>query len=1605
MANIQEALEKLAGDKHSKAAGGTRFERFAAKVFQEHPGAYGRERFEDVWLWSEWPDKDISCLPEKNGIDLVAKQTEAWGGGLCAIQVKWHTKSKIGKGDVAKFLVDANADKGLFTAGLFVSNTPLTGTAAESLITSTPRAQVLYTSVMDDWVDDWNDYVDDFSDLTIEAVPRLEERDYQTEAWETAKQKFSDPNITRGQIILPCGTGKMFVALRVAEEQVGAGGRVLYLVPSISLVHQTMQEWSEQRRVPIQYLPICSDPSVAKEEESDVDVAGYMAEINMPVTTNPQQIGEWLAKPCPQGAMQAVFSTYHSAPKIEQAIQQYASDFKFDLMILDEAHRTSGLGRTKEEGDLSPFRRPLFDKHIPSDKRIFFTATPRIFADKDRKEEELEDIEMPDCFDMADGNLYGEVFLERSFSKMIDGGWLSDYRVLVIAGSREAYLQSLGLGEGDLVWKDSDMPLDDIIRLAGAWDALASPMSKGIDEVAGIPTGALSKQQCFSAIAYLNRTKDSKWVAENWQDINEEIEDRQTTEIENWAEKPSAVKRLKLNVAHIEAKTPAADRVKEIQRLRKNAKHGECQVITNVGVFSEGVNVPSLNAVVFLDARSSAVDIAQQIGRVMRKSEGKNIGYVVIPILIPDDQDPDEYLKSTDFNKVWRVVKALRSHDDRLKDLLKHPKAWQENGPLRIRPMRHTGDSEKDPLRGTQGQLIWAELEKQIASKIVKVCGDRAAYQGWGHHTARIAANIAAKIRQLTKPGGECQSAFEKFADGLRKSVSEGITDEQAREMISQHVVTVPIFDAMLGKAEFAAHNPVSQEINRMLDEFASAGVSFEAEAQPLERAQKSMAEAFEGAVSSTERIEILREVYDGFFAEAMPDVVHELGIVYTPVELVDFIIRSTAAICDKEFGRPIGSENVHVLDPFTGTGTFLASLLEGKDAAGNWYIEDADIQRKYIRETHGNELVLLSYYAAALKIEDTMNQRGGMTAYQSFPGLCLTDTFADSTGQASFWGTSAAKLKQDTIPMYVVFGNPPWSGGKKKAGEGGGKNEHPHIAERISKTYVQKLKEITGGKAAWKGAGNLYVQAIRWASDRILAKGDDASVDHPSVIAFVHPNSLYDGVSFAGMRGRLREEFSDIYVVNLRGDANKVGKEWKKEGDKIFGQGSKSGVQVSFFVRNPDKLTSDYCDVHYAEVPEYLKLKEKFAWLEELGDINNSRMFTQIPVVDSHAWSTWDDDGFNEMLAVVSTNKKDADVIADRNALGVTAAADDWVYSFSKETLEKKMKTLIERYQDALDDVKAGVNPSEAAKIHEINSVAKLEKALARKMEILYDPERIRECLYRPFNKLFLYEDSRILSSVNTISEMFPRDGEAEAIEVTGGSNNGNSDSVVAVGMIGDYNSIGPARGGGVSSQENGDLDNSGYEHDIPVVRGEPADRSSSHQGVPANQSDPANVITHGGGGSFKQFSSQPPPTKRSSEFSQPRPSQIFAQREHSRRAELARDTADSTSQHEHLQHSGNRYDSGFAQHSSRAANKSDTENHSISRVILSCPSNRILVCFSHSYGNGILAGRPPDSTVRKRSCNSGTCAAAHSTTILRSFSEIRSRGLGGFTNTTVSS
>ena len=1080
---------------------------------------------------------------------------------------------------------------------------------------------------------------------------------------------------------------------------------------------------------------------------------------------------------------------------------------------------------------------------------------------------------------------------------------------------------------------------------------------------------------------------------------------------------------LRINVEHVDGTTPAAERVRCLHRLEQDRltagdSAGDaaptCQIITNARVLSEGVNVPSLDAVLFLDPRSSQIDITQQVGRVMRRAPGKDKGYIVIPVVVPEDADPREQLEASDWSTVWQVVKALRSHDERLNYYINQPDAWAQNALFSVRTAR-LGEPEGDPdkLRETYKQLH-LELSREIASKVVEICGDRQTYPTWGRRAAEVCAQIQKRVEHLTSEGGLCEEAFEKFLEGIRASVRGEVEVGGAQQMIAQHIVTIPVFDAMLGKNEFSQHNPVSKEIERLLAEFRAKGVYFNAETKPLTRAYQNMSEAFEGAVEGSARLDILRQIYDGFFKEAMQDEVKRLGIVYTPVEIVDFMVRSAEAICRKEFGRSISDENVHVLDPFCGTGTFLTQLLELRDANGEHIIRDEDIDRKYLgeihasthsessqgdgTEIHANELVLLAYYIAALKIEEAKHTRdveaSGSSGYEPFNGIVLTDTFLTPPEQSSFNDymdeNIQSRLRQDQIPMTIIFGNPPWSSGQKSAGDDNPNIEYEAIGDRIDATYGAKHREVTGKSRGGNASGNLYVKALRWATDRILpSEGRD---DHPAIIGLVHPNSLADGTSLAGVRAMMREEFSSIYVVNLLGNAYKSGDERQKEGDPVFGQGTRNGVQITFLVRNPSKNLSEPATLSYTQVPDRMSLERKFEWLAEIGDATNPEL-KEVPVTPRHDWVNLSDGTYEKLLPVCDTDKKNKSVAASNHARGVGTSCDVYVYSFSRDALEMKIQDLIDAYNEALDDVECDLLSVESAtqntQLEAIKWTDTLKTSLKQGKKIEFEPQRIREVLYRPFTKLWLYEDDRILSSVSTVSKMFPRDEEVVSslpyntggglVEQSGSpvhpapassrhsqpasreiSNQLESTKPIGqsrdtyhesskrsdIRYYGDENLTGSAhnvgdqrspsdsdsditRGGGVSSQEYGDPHEQREQHDFPGTRDEPADRSSSHQGIPADQGDPQSDITRGGGSS-QQFSSQPHPTRQSSEFSRPERSEISAQPEPSKPAEPSPDSdpSDGPIQHGDLRHPSHHPASRPALHGSRPTDPNNPQS-----------------------------------------------------------------------------
>ena len=1340
---------------------GQLFERLIAEALRKHPGEYGESRFERVWRWSEWPDRRKRGFGPDCGIDLVAEQSDDFGGGLCAIQCKaYEDTSTVPTSAVDSFLAESGTED--FAARLLVATSGLTDNAWRKIEKATPRCEVLDRSTINGWDVRWEDFLDRPAALEFDAK-RYGPRPYQDDAVRAVVEGLNNSG-SQGQMVLPCGTGKSVVALWIAEKLAGRGGRVLYVVPSIALMGQTMREWAAQKSFRHRYLGVCSDPTSGRRSAKKADLADDLTELAMPVTTDTARLGPELERLADPEAMAVVFCTYQSLPKVAEIQSRGAA--AFDLIICDEAHRTTGVETAKSEentgADKSGFRMVHDENRVKGHRRLYMTATPRVFTEKAKQKAEENDV---DSFSMDDESVYGPVLYRMEFAEAVDRGWLSDYEVVVIAVS-DRDLRRTYESSAEISHADTGLAFDDYVKLAGCWDALADPLT--VSAGGNRHTGQIdmaNDTHARTAIAFTNRVKASQLTAEMWPKV-----------VENVSEANHGREYLRLDVAHVDGSTAAVTRHMHISALREhrsdpNADPRLCRVITNARVLTEGVDVPALDAVIFLDRRTSKIDITQAVGRAMRTAPGKRRGYVVIPVVVADDEtiSSESVLNGSDFKVVWDVVRALRSHDERVNFWVNNVEVAKQKAPIRVldrtkgtSPPEADGETEAGTGAIEAVQLQMA-LDDKIASKLVDVCGDRQMWPHWGRMAAAVCANVQRRVQAVLLEFPELADAFDRFAASMRRTVGPQITDADAQEMVAQHVVTIPVFDAFFERSQFADSNPVSQQINRLLAKFEAKNIAFEHERRPLTRAYARMADAFEGALTGAQKLDVLREVYDGFFKAAMEDTVKRLGIVYTPVELADFVLRSVDAVCRQEFGQGLTSEGVHVLDPFTGTGTFINRLLTLKGADGEYLIRGEDVLRKYAGELHANEIVLLAYYIAALKIEEAADERGafaGGQGYQLFTGIVLTDTLRmddeqmhQQLGLGQYMAENSDRAKrQNKVPIQVIVGNPPWSAGQKSAGDDNPNVGYPAIEQRVRDTYSKRHRTVTGKAPGGNSSGNLYIQAIRWAADR-LPEGKNG------IIAFIHPNSLATGTALAGARAALRDEFTDIYVVNLRGDAMKSGDEFRREGDKIFGTGSRNAVQLTVLVRNPEKNLTKPATLHYAEVPERCTLEQKFDWLATLGDVTSDR-FKTVPVSQAHDWVNLTDGSFNDLMPVCSTDQSHIRVAVGLHARGVGTSCDIYVYSFNRQALIDRVERLIDTYEEARMLYELGESLADVTENVELDSIKwtdTLKQSLRKNEEITFDESRIREVLYRPFTKLWLYEDPRILSSVKTVSAMFP--------------------------------------------------------------------------------------------------------------------------------------------------------------------------------------------------------------------------------------------------------
>ncbi|CDQ11755.1 putative helicase [Acidithiobacillus ferrivorans] len=1284
---------------------GDAFERLMAAFLRLDP--MFADQFAGVWLWKDWPGLQAHGFSAQDkGVDLVAEDRD---GGFCAIQCKFYGEDqRISMDDLGTFFMLSGREP--FTSRLIVSTTDHWGKNADEMLdTQQIRVRRIGLADLENSVVDWSAFdVEKPESLRRKTGKQI--RPHQESAREDVLIGFQDHD--RGKLIMACGTGKTYTSLSIMEYMVQPGGHVLFLVPSLALLAQTLREWTAEAHAPLRCYAVCSDSKVGKEEE-DIRVH----DLAYPATTDFQKLAMHLNHTSDDGRITVIFSTYQSIEVVHEA--QKAGCPAFDLVICDEAHRTAGVAQFDNEKntlEYSHFVRVHDNDYIHAQKRLYMTATPKIYKDDaSRKAEEKGHL----VYSMSNEAHFGPVFHRLSFAEAVDRDLLSDYKVLILAVDQESILQELEDRIGD---SGDSLKLDDAVKIVGCWNGLAKRGALGSVDFGG------DAQPMRTAVAFAGTIPHSKLLAREFMAVVDELREDEDGS-------------MALEAEHVDGTMDVLTRNHKLDWLKANTGSGEntCRILTNVRCLSEGVDVPALDAVIFLNPRDSIVDVVQSVGRVMRKAPGKKYGYVILPIGIPGDKDPE---KALDDNKkyrvVWQVLNALRAHDDRLErefatiDLNK-----KKDDKINVIGVKAVTPPKKDrvDVDGVQSAFELTEenlsqWKDAIYAKVVEKCGDRRYWESWAKDVAEIAQNHRRRIEHLLKhPKPGTKEAFDTFLGGLRENINPNISRDEAVEMLSQHIVTRPVFDALFSGYAFTSHNPVSQAMQGMLD--ILEGQALEKDMENLKDFYDSVRQRASGLDNHEARQRVIVELYEKFFSTAFKSMTDRLGIVYTPVEIVDFIVNSANVALQKEFGVSLADKHVHILDPFTGTGTFLVRLIQ------NGLIPPDKLPYKYAHELHANEIVLLAYYIAAINIEAAYHDISGQD-YQPFPGIVLTDTFmmGDQKGQSKTemfsQENSERARRQNQADIRVILGNPPYSVGQDNANDNNQNFKYEALDANIRNTYAAH-STATNKNSLYDS----YIRAFRWASNRIKDQG---------VICFVSNGGWIDGNTMDGFRKSLADEFTSVYVFNLRGNTRTSGETARKEGGQTFGSGSRATVAITLLVKNPVK--AEGCEIHYRDIGDCLSREEKLAIISEAGSIKNVP-WERIAPNDHNDWVNLRSDNFETFTPL----NDDPGAIFSMRSRGVETSRDDWVYNYSKDRLETNVREMIAFYNAQVDLHGAscravGGNAEKKAQelidtdSRKIKWTRGLVKELCRNNLSELDSRKIGVGVYRPFSKSWIYYD-----------------------------------------------------------------------------------------------------------------------------------------------------------------------------------------------------------------------------------------------------------------------
>ncbi|EJC27135.1 eco57I restriction-modification methylase family protein [Helicobacter pylori Hp H-5b] len=1085
---IKEKLHAIPNQRYK----GSLFEKISKQFLQEHDSA---NEYESIDLWYDW---QLRGKERDKGIDIVITTSNK---EYIAVQCKFHQNS-ISYNDISPFLTQLLSGVGgvgevRFKKGIIISTSNLTSEALKAIeqirsagmgidIDEITEEDFIYSRI------DWEKFDPTKTEDELPLCDKKRPRPHQTEAIEKTKEYFSDPKNARGKLIMACGTGKTYTSLKIME---ALDPKItLFLAPSIALLSQTFREYAQEKSEPFYASIVCSDDKTGqskknKSKNEDNDDIKF-SELPIKASTRLEDILSTYEKAQKENKRFIIFSTYQSALRIKEA--QEAGLKGIDLIICDEAHRTVGaMYSTNERDDKNAFTLCHSDENIKATKRLYMTATPKVYSESSKaKAKEKDNV----IYSMDDAQTFGEEIYTLNFERAIALDLLTDYKVIILAvrsenlsGVTNSVNKKISQLEAKGTKLDKKLINNEFVcKIVGTHKGLAKQDVIALDDENKEDNDLKNKADTFvsqRAISFCKSIQTSKNIKDSFETIMECYDEEL---------KKKSFKNLQIRIDHVDGTMNCKERLDKLENL--NAfEPNICKVLSNARCLSEGVDVPALDSVIFFDGKSAMVDIIQAVGRVMRKAKNKKRGYIILPIALRESEikNLDEAVKNTNFQNIWKVLKALRSHDSSLvdeatfKEKIKifgsddasHPDDDEEL------EKDKTEQSSNDPKQA-QKTLFDAILLQDLANAVYNVMptklGDRNYWENFAKKTGNIAKTLNERLKELF---GKNPEIFDNFLTSLRGNIHQSIKEEEALDMIISHIITKPIFDAIFGDN---IQNPIAKALDKMVLKLSDLGL--EGETKDLKNLYESVKTEAARAKSQKSQQELIKNLYNTFFKEAFRKQSEKLGIVYTPIEVVDFILRATNGILKKHFNTDFNDKNITIFDPFTGTGSFIARLLSKE----NDLISDEALKEKFQNHLFAFDIVLLSYYIALINITQAAQNRD--SSLKNFKNIALTDSLDyleeknDKGVFPLFEDLKENKEIKTTLAnqkIQVIIGNPPYSSGAKSENDNNQNLTHPKLQKWVYETYGKNSTAKVGATTR-----DTLIHSMRMASDLLKDKG-----------------------------------------------------------------------------------------------------------------------------------------------------------------------------------------------------------------------------------------------------------------------------------------------------------------------------------------------------------------------------------------------------------------------------------------------------------------------------------------------------------------------------------